>query len=62
MPFWYDPEPAEGGECLSVGQVFEKMVARLPGILSGVQLFRPWYRPSLLSLSKGLPFPPCRRR
>ena len=41
MPFWYDPEPAEGGECLSIGQVFEKMVARLPGILSGVQLFRP---------------------
>ena len=41
MPFWYDPEPAEGSGGLSVGQVFEEMTARLPGILSGVQVFRP---------------------
>ena len=41
MPFWYDPEPPEGSGDLNVGQVFEEMTARLPGILNGVQVFRP---------------------
>ena len=36
-PFWY--EPTETG--LSAGQAFDEMVSRLPGILSGIQVFRP---------------------
>ena len=40
MPFWYEPE----GESSTAGQVFDEMVSRLPGILSGVQVFRPLVR------------------
>ncbi len=36
-PFWYEPT----GTDLSAGQAFDEMVSRLPGILSGVQVFRP---------------------
>ena len=36
-PFWY--EPTRTG--LSAGQAFDEMVSRLPGILSGIQVFRP---------------------
>ena len=36
-PFWYEPT----GQNLTAGEVFREMVARLPGILSGVQVFRP---------------------
>ena len=37
-PFWY--EPTETG--LSAKEAFDEMVSRLPSILSGVQVFRPW--------------------
>ena len=39
-PFWYEPT----GQNSTAGEVFREMVARLPGILSGVQLFRPLVR------------------
>lgn len=37
MPFWYEAS----SDGLSAGQVFAEMAARLPGIPSGVQVFRP---------------------
>ena len=37
LPFWY--EASVNG--LNAGQVFEEMVSGLPGILSGIQVFRP---------------------
>ena len=37
MPFWYEA----GSDDPSVGRVFSEMVSRLPGILNGVQVFRP---------------------
>ena len=37
LPFWYEAS----GVDLSVGQVFNEMISRLPGILSGIQVFRP---------------------
>ena len=40
FPFWYEPT----GTDLSAGQAFEEMVSRLPGILSGIQVFRPLIR------------------
>ena len=39
-PFWYEPT----GQNSTVGEVFREMVARLPGILGGVQVFRPLVR------------------
>ena len=39
-PFWYEPT----GQNLTAGEVFREMVARLPGILAGVQVFRPLAR------------------
>ncbi len=39
-PFWYEPTEAN----LTAGEVFSEMVSRLPGILSGVQVFRPLLR------------------
>ena len=36
-PFWYEPTGAN----LTAGEVFREMVARLPGILGGVEVFRP---------------------
>ena len=39
-PFWYEPT----GHDLTAGEVFQEMVTRLPGILSGVQVFRPLLR------------------
>ena len=39
-PFWYEPT----GQNLTAGEVFREMVARLPGILGGVQVFRPLAR------------------
>ena len=39
-PFWYEPT----GQNLTVGEVFREMVARLRGILGGVQVFRPLVR------------------
>ena len=36
-PFWYEPT----GQNSTAGEVFREMVARLPGILGGVQVFRP---------------------
>ncbi len=36
-PFWYEP----AGRNLTAGEVFRDMAARLPGILGGVQVFRP---------------------
>ena len=39
-PFWYEPTGAN----LTAGEVFREMVSRLPGILSGVQVFRPLLR------------------
>ena len=35
--FWYEPTGAN----LTAGEVFREMTSRLPGILSGVQVFRP---------------------
>ena len=40
LPFWYE---AERGN-LTAGEVFWEITARLPGILSGVQVFRPLVR------------------
>ena len=40
LPFWYEAS----GDDLRVGQVFNEMVSRLPGILSGIQVFRPLTR------------------
>ncbi len=40
MPFWYEAD----GKGFSAGKVFEEMVSRLPGILSGNQVFRPLVR------------------
>ena len=40
LPFWYEPSDHR----LCVGQVFEEMVSRLPGVLSGKQVFRPLTR------------------
>ena len=37
MPFWYEAS----SEGLSAGRVFAEMAARLPGVLNGVQVFRP---------------------
>ena len=39
-PFWYEPT----GQNLTAGEVFREIVARLPGILAGVQVFRPLAR------------------
>ena len=39
-PFWYEPT----GQNLTADEVFREMVARLPGILGGVQVFRPLVR------------------
>ena len=39
-PFWYGPT----GQDFTVGEVFREMVARLRGILGGVQVFRPLVR------------------
>ena len=39
-PFWYEP----AGQNLTVGEVFGEAVTRLPGILGGVQVFRPLAR------------------
>ena len=39
-PFWYEP----AGQNLTVGEVFGEAVTRLPGILDGVQVFRPLAR------------------
>ena len=36
-PFWYEPT----GQNLTADEAFREMVARLPGILAGVQVFRP---------------------
>lgn len=36
-PFWYEPADADA----AVGEAFTEMVEALPGILSGVQVFRP---------------------
>lgn len=36
-PFWFDAE----GNTATAGQIFREMVGLLPGILSGVQVFRP---------------------
>ena len=40
LPFWYEPSDNR----LCVGQVCEEMVSRLPGMLSGKQVFRPLTR------------------
>ena len=40
LPFWYEAS----GNGLSTGQVFNEIVSRLPGILSGIQVFRPLAR------------------
>ena len=39
-PFWYEPTEQNS----TAGEVFREMVARLPEILSGVQVFRPLVR------------------
>ena len=39
-PLWYEPTVQN----LTAGEVFREMVARLPGILAGVQVFRPLVR------------------
>ena len=39
-PFWYEAE----GENLTAGEVFRQLAAGLPGILNGVQVFRPLVR------------------
>ena len=39
-PFWYEPTEQNS----TAGEVFREMAARLPGIPSGVQLFRPLVR------------------
>ncbi len=44
LPFWYEPD----GSNLTAGRAFEEMVSRLPGILSGIQVFRP-----LISIESG---------
>ena len=49
-PFWY--EPSEEG--LRAGQVFGEMAARLPAMLSGVQLFRPLAQVGAFDLASGL--------
>ena len=41
LPFWYEADH-KGAR---VGQAFAEMVSRLPGILSGIQVFRPLTRP-----------------
>ena len=59
MPFWYEAS----SDGLSAGQVFAEMAARLPGIPSGVQVFRPLTQAeSTEPCRKRFPFPPCRRR
>ena len=40
LPFWYEAS----GDDSNVGQVFNEIVSRLPGILSGIQVFRPLTR------------------
>ena len=39
-PFWYEPT----GQNSTAGEVFREIVAHLPGILGGVQVFRPLVR------------------
>ena len=50
-PFWYEAEE----EHLVAGEVFREMVARLPGILSGIQVFRPLVRGEVSGAGDGLP-------
>ena len=51
LPFWFEA----GGEDRTAGEVFLEMVVRLPGILSGVQVFRPLVRVERNSAGGGLP-------
>ena len=51
LPFWYEA----GGENRTVGEAFREMVTCLPGILSGVQVFRPLVRVERKSAGEGLP-------
>ena len=48
LPFWYEAT----GQNQKAGEVFIELVARLPGILGGIQVFRPLARDEL-SLSGG---------
>ena len=41
LPFWYE---ADGNGGVKTGQAFREMVSRLPGILDGIQVFRPLTR------------------
>ena len=43
LPFWYEAT----GQKQKAGEVFIELVARLPGILSGIQVFRPLARGEL---------------
>ena len=51
LPFWYEA----GGEHPVAGEVFGEMVARLPGILSGIQVFRPLVHGEISGAGDGLP-------
>ena len=49
-PFWYEST----GQSMTSGEVFREMVARLPGILSGVQVFRPLVHGEQYNVGDGL--------
>ena len=49
-PFWYEPT----GQNWTAGEVFREMVARLPEILDGVQVFRPLVYGEQSSVGAGL--------
>ena len=51
LPFWYEAR----GDSRTAGEVFREMVARLPAILRGVQVFRPLVSVERESAGEGLP-------